>query len=89
VPEEQRLEIRELGKGFYTIRLHYGFMDQPNVVRALVQCRIGGLRFNLFFTRRPLIRHRILISFAITLGLYRWTAAVNALLRPRVSLSSR
>jgi KUP system potassium uptake protein len=47
VPEEQRREIGKLGKGFYTIRLRYGFMDQPNVVRALAQCRIGGLRFNL------------------------------------------
>jgi hypothetical protein len=159
VPEEQRLEIGELGKGFYTIRLRYGFMDQPNVVRALAQCRIGGLRFNLMETsfvigreklrarpRRtafwrwrdrlfipmsnntldateffriawsssaaksrsecgavPLVgartlyilyaaaayRHRILISFAITVGLCRWTAAVNVLPRPRVSLSSR
>jgi KUP system potassium uptake protein len=50
VPEEQRLEIAELGKGFYAIRLRYGFTDQPNVVRALAQCRIGGLRFNLMET---------------------------------------
>jgi KUP system potassium uptake protein len=50
VPEEQRLEISELGKGFYRIRLRYGFMEQPNVVRALAQCRIGGLRFNLMET---------------------------------------
>jgi KUP system potassium uptake protein len=50
VPEEQRLEISELGKGFYAIRLRYGFMEQPNVVRALAQCRIGGLRFNLMET---------------------------------------
>jgi KUP system potassium uptake protein len=50
VPEEQRLEISEFGKGFYRIRLRYGFMEQPNVVRALAQCRIGGLRFNLMET---------------------------------------
>jgi KUP system potassium uptake protein len=50
VPEEQRLKIGELGKGFYAIRLRYGFMEQPNVVRALAQCRIGGLRFNLMET---------------------------------------
>ena len=28
VPDEQRLDISELGKGFYTIRLRYGFMDR-------------------------------------------------------------
>jgi KUP system potassium uptake protein len=50
VPDEQRLEISELGKGFYAIRLRYGFMEQPNVVRALAQCRIGGFRFNLMET---------------------------------------
>ena len=50
VSEEHRLAIGELGNGFYTIRLRYGFMDQPNVMRALAQCRIGGLRFNLMET---------------------------------------
>jgi KUP system potassium uptake protein len=50
VPGEQRLEIGELGKGFYTIRVRYGFLDQPNIVRALAQCRVGGLRFNLMET---------------------------------------
>jgi KUP system potassium uptake protein len=47
VPDEQRLEIAELGKGFYTIRLRYGFMDEPNILRALAQCRAGGLHVNL------------------------------------------
>ena len=50
VPDEQRLEIRELGKGFFTIRVRYGFMDEPNVLRALAQCRVGGFRFNLMET---------------------------------------
>src|SRR5216684_5278481 len=59
VPGEQRLEIGELGKGFYTIRVRYGFMDQPNVVRALAQCRIGGLRFNLMETSFIIGRERV------------------------------
>jgi KUP system potassium uptake protein len=59
VPEEQRLEIGELGKGFYTIRLRYGFMDQPNVVRALAQCRIDGLRFNLMETSFVIGREKL------------------------------
>jgi KUP system potassium uptake protein len=50
VPSEHRLEIGELGKGFYTIRVRYGFLDQPNIVRALAQCRVGGFRFNLMET---------------------------------------
>jgi len=62
IPAEQRLEIHELGKGFFTILVRYGFMDQPNVMRALAQCRIGGLRFNLmetsFFIGREKLRQR-------------------------------
>jgi KUP system potassium uptake protein len=50
VPGEQRLEIGELGKGFYTIRVRYGFMDEANILRALAQCRVGGFRFNLMET---------------------------------------
>ena len=59
VPEEQRLEIDELGKGFYTIRLRYGFMDEPNILRALAQCRVGGLRFNLMETSFIIGRERV------------------------------
>jgi len=50
VPGEQRLEIGELGKSFYTIRVRYGFMDEPSILRALAQCRVGGLHFNLMET---------------------------------------
>ena len=41
---------RELGKGFYTIRIRYGFTDEPNILRALAQCRVGGFHFNLMET---------------------------------------
>jgi KUP system potassium uptake protein len=50
VADEQRLEIAELGKGFYTIRARYGFMEQPNLMRALAQCRVQNFRFNLMDT---------------------------------------
>jgi KUP system potassium uptake protein len=62
VADDRRLEIAELGKGFYTIHIRYGFMDEPNVLRALAQCRVGGLRFNLmetsFFIGREKLRLR-------------------------------
>jgi KUP system potassium uptake protein len=50
VPDEQRLDIMELGDGFFAIRIRYGFMDEPNVLRALAQCRVGGFHFNLMET---------------------------------------
>ncbi len=50
VADEDRLEICDLGKGIYTLRLWYGFLDEPNVLRALAQCRIQQFRFNLMET---------------------------------------
>ncbi|MFI4947419.1 MAG: potassium transporter Kup [Alphaproteobacteria bacterium] len=62
VPTERRLEIKEVGKGFYTMHVCYGFMDQPNVMRALAQCRVQGFRINLmetsFFIGREKLRAR-------------------------------
>jgi KUP system potassium uptake protein len=62
VPAERRLEIHEVGKGFYTMHVRYGFMDQPNVMRALAQSRAQGFRINLmetsFFIGREKLRTR-------------------------------
>jgi KUP system potassium uptake protein len=59
VPEERRLEFRHLEHNFHIIKVHYGFMDEPNIPRALAQCRILQFRFNLmetsFFLRREKI----------------------------------
>jgi len=72
VPDEQRLEIAELGKGFYTIRLRYGFTDEPNVLRALAQCRVGGLRFNLMETSFIIGREKLRLRPRPHRGLWRW-----------------
>ncbi len=50
VPKDQRIELREFDKGFYTVRVHNGFMDQPSVPRALALCRGHNLRFELMET---------------------------------------
>jgi KUP system potassium uptake protein len=71
VPDEQRLEIHDLGKGFYTIRLRYGFMDHPNVLRALAQCRLRDLRFNLMETSFVIGREKLLPGERPT-ALSRW-----------------
>src|SRR5258708_11053737 len=56
VPEERRVEITHLEHNFHIVRLNYGFMDEPNIPRALAQCRVLQFRFNLmetsFFLRR-------------------------------------
>ena len=50
VPEEQRLEIRHYDQNIHTVLIRYGFMDQPNIPRALAQCRAMQFHFNLLET---------------------------------------
>ena len=72
VPDEQRLEISELGKGFHTIRIRYGFMDEPNVMRAFAQCRVGGFRFNLMETSFIIGREKLRPRPRARPGFWRW-----------------
>ena len=50
VPRDQRIRLRQLDKGFYTVKVCHGFMDQPSVPRALALCRMQNLRFDLMET---------------------------------------
>jgi KUP system potassium uptake protein len=62
--EAERLEIRHLAQNFHTVTIRYGFLDEPDIPRALALCRVGGFRFNLmetsFFVGREKIvaKHR-------------------------------
>ena len=60
VPEDQRVEVERLGAGFFRVVVSYGFMDQPDVPRALELCRARGLqadpaRTSYFIGRETLI----------------------------------
>jgi KUP system potassium uptake protein len=35
VPEPQRLEVEHIGEGMYRVKVHYGFMEEPNIPAAL------------------------------------------------------
>jgi KUP system potassium uptake protein len=80
VPDEQRLEISELGKGFHTIRIRYGFTDEPNILRALAQCRVGGFRFNLMDTSFIIGREKLRLRPRPHRGLWRWRDALFILM---------
>ena len=62
VLDERRLELQEIGKGFYTMRVRYGFMDEPNIMRALALCRVQHFHINLmdtsFYIGREKLRPR-------------------------------
>jgi KUP system potassium uptake protein len=71
VADDDRLEIRDLGKGFFTVSVWYGFMDQPNLLRALAQCRLQQLRFSLMETSFIIGREKLVPSRRRSL-LRRW-----------------
>ncbi|HEX5320534.1 MAG TPA: potassium transporter Kup [Stellaceae bacterium] len=62
VPDAERLEIADFGKGFFTVRVWYGFADEPNLLRALAQCRVQNLRFNLMDTSFFIGREKLIAS---------------------------
>lgn len=37
VPQEERVQVETLNEHFYRIKIFYGFKDEPNVPRALMQ----------------------------------------------------
>ena len=43
VPPEKRLAVEKLGKGFYSVHIHHGFFEMPDVPRALTEARPFGL----------------------------------------------
>jgi KUP system potassium uptake protein len=43
VPPERRLEIEDLGKGLYRVKVFYGFMEEPNIPQALEAAADRGI----------------------------------------------
>ncbi len=48
--DDKRIAVEKLGKGFYMVSVRYGFMERPDVPRALELCRQFGLSFDLMQT---------------------------------------
>jgi len=47
VAPERRLDVEKLGKGFYTVRVHHGFFEPPDVPQALRDARRFGLALDV------------------------------------------
>jgi KUP system potassium uptake protein len=50
IADAECVEIKDLGKNFYRVLLHYGFMQQPDIPRALELCSRAGLPFEMMET---------------------------------------
>jgi KUP system potassium uptake protein len=71
VPEERRIEMSHLDHNFHIVKLDYGFMDEPNIPRALAQCRVLQFRFNLMETSFFLRREKIVAAQRAPLARWR------------------
>jgi len=70
VPEEERVDLTRLSKHFVRLEMKFGFMDEPNVTKALSLSRKAGFKFEIMQTSFYLGR-RNLVSTPNT-GLPRW-----------------
>jgi KUP system potassium uptake protein len=62
VPAERRITIEPLGGSFHRVQLRFGFMETPNVPRALGLARKGGLAFDIMSTSFFLSRRTLRID---------------------------
>lgn len=59
VPQQERVSVEALGPGFWRVSLHFGFMDTPDVPKALKHCEALGLRIPVFATSYFLSRETV------------------------------
>ncbi|MFN3815489.1 potassium transporter Kup [Brevundimonas sp.] len=50
VSKDKRIEIELINDDFKRLTIHYGFMESPNVPKALGLCRKQGLKFDIMST---------------------------------------
>lgn len=60
VPAHARCEVMNIGAGFWQIKLHYGFMQTPDIPLALSQSNIAGFSFEPFNTSYFVSRETII-----------------------------
>jgi KUP system potassium uptake protein len=71
VGDDERLDIHDLGKGFFAVCVWYGFMDEPNLLRTLAQMRLQQPGFGLMETSFIIGREK-LVAVRRSMLLSRW-----------------
>jgi KUP system potassium uptake protein len=72
VPAAKRVEAHDAGEGFYRVILHYGFMEEVDIPRALIGIRTCGEPFNMMSTSFFLGRQKLIASKAKTPEMAHW-----------------
>jgi KUP system potassium uptake protein len=71
VPPEERLEVQPLGKEFYRVITHYGFMQTPGVPEVLDLLKEKGVELNEMSTTFFLSRETLIASKEPGMALWR------------------
>jgi KUP system potassium uptake protein len=72
VPFEDRVSCDPLGHGCWRVAVRYGFMNRPDVVRALELCGAMGLEFDMMQTSFFLSRQQVVPSSGGPLAMALW-----------------
>lgn len=71
VSRRRRVEVEPLKEGFHRVSLRYGFMQDPDVPRALEGVKIGGRKFDLMDTTFFLGRETLIPKGALGMAVWR------------------
>jgi KUP system potassium uptake protein len=69
---EERATCERLGHGCWMVRVRYGFMNRPDLLRALELCGALGLEFDLMQTSFFLSRQQVVASASGPSAMARW-----------------
>ncbi|WP_207458446.1 potassium transporter Kup [Azospirillum sp. SYSU D00513] len=78
VGPDRAMSVEKLGKGFFQVILHFGYLEQPNIPRSLEQCRRYGLHIDMMETSFFLGRETLIPSRRD--GMPRWREPLFILL---------
>jgi len=76
VPQQEQTTVTDLGNGFLRMIVRYGFMQRPDVPRALRLCKRHGHEFNMMETSFFLSRETVVPS--VRPGMSPWRDALFA-----------
>lgn len=78
VPSEQRVEVTSIGAGFWQVNAHFGFMDVPDVPKAMSFTKAYGLSIPPFETSYFLSRETVVPLSGE--GMVRWREKLFAVM---------
>jgi len=78
IPFAERIQVTPLVPGFWKVQVNYGFINQPDIPKALELCQALGLPINLFETSYFLSREIVVPTRGA--GMARWREALFSLM---------